>query len=113
MWQKELNKLRSKSLVKGQGITDMPHTPGTSDKVGNLATNMAEIEMIINGKLAEIQIKRKDIMNYIDGIDDSMMRQIIYLRNVCCMSWNEVANTVGGNNTENSVKKMYSRYLKV
>ena len=49
-------------------------------------------------------------MDYINSIDDDFMRQIIYLRNVCLMQWNEIAGTVGGN-TENSVKKAYSRFV--
>ncbi|MFA9376248.1 MAG: hypothetical protein ACERKZ_05765 [Lachnotalea sp.] len=112
MWQRELNKLESMSLVKGQEITDMPRCSGTSDKVGDLAIEKVEIESIIKGKLAEIQLQRKKIMEYIDNVEDSTMRQIIYLRNVCCASWNEVANSVGGNSTEYSVRKKYSRFLK-
>jgi hypothetical protein len=111
MWQKELERLQCKSLIKGQEITGMPFVTGTSDKVGDMATTMADIEAIIRGKLAEIQLQRKKIIEYIESIGDSMMRQIIFLRNVSCMSWNQIANEIGGNNSENSIRMMYNRYF--
>jgi hypothetical protein len=110
MWQKELEKLQCRSLVKGQEITGMPFGTGTSDKVGNMATEMADIEAIIRGKLAEIQIQRKKIIEYINSIDDSLLRQIMFLRNVSCMSWNQIANELGSN--ENCVKQIYSRHFR-
>ena len=110
MWRKELERLQCKSLIKGQQITGMPHVPGANDKVGDLVATMADIEAIIRGKLAEIQMQRKRIIEYIDSIDDSLLRQIMFLRNVSCMSWNQIANELGSN--ENCVKQIYSRHFR-
>lgn len=112
MWQKELDKIQCKSLVKCQIITDMPRGGGTGDKTADIAIEVACIEKIISGKLLDIQYQRKKIINYIDSIDDSLIRQIVFLRNVSCVSWNQVASEIGGDNSEDSVKKMYYRYLK-
>ena len=111
MWQKELERLQCMSLIKRQQITGMPHVPGVSDKVGDLAATMADIEAIIRGKLAEIQIQRRKIIEYINSIDDSLLRQITFLRNVSCMTWEQVAASIGGGNTPDSVRKMYNRFL--
>ena len=110
MWQKELERLQCKSLVKGQEISDMPFGGGISDKVGDVATEMAEIKDIINGKLAEIQLQRKKIINYINELEDSLLRQIMFFRNISCMSWNQVAREMESN--ENCVKQIYSRHFK-
>ena len=110
MWQKELDRLECQSLVKGQEITDMPRGYGTSDRVANIATEKADIELIIKGKLAEIQLQRKRIMGYINDIDDSLLRQVMFLRNVSCMNWNQVANELGS--SENCVKQIYSRHFR-
>lgn len=110
MWQRELERLQCKSLVKGQEISDMPRGSGTSDKVADLAIERTEVEVIINGKLAEIQVQRKKIMDYINSIDDSLLRQIMFFRNVSCMSWNQVAKELGS--TENCVKQIYSRHFR-
>lgn len=112
MWQKELDKIQCKSLVKCQIITDMPRGGGTSDKTADIAIEVACIEKIISGKLLDIQYQRKKIINYINEIDDSLLRQVMFLRNVSCMQWNQVANEIGGDNSDDSVKKMYYRFLK-
>lgn len=110
MWQRELERLQCKSLVKGQEITDIPRGSGTSDKVADLAIERTEVEAIINGKLAEIQVQRKKIMEYINGVEDSLLRQIMFFRNVSCMSWNQVARELG--KTETCVKQIYSRHFR-
>ena len=110
MWQKELDRLECKSLVKGQEITDMPFGSGNSDKVANLAIEIADTKAVIRGMLAEIQIQRRKIIDYIESIDDSLLRQIMFLRNVSCMNWNQVAKELGNN--ENCVKQIYSRHFR-
>lgn len=59
----------------------------------------------INNLLCEIE-------SYISTVDDSIVRLIITYRVLDNMSWCEVASKVGGNNTEDSVRKMYERYVK-
>lgn len=110
MWQRELDRLQCKSLIGGQSLDGMPKGSGTSDKVADLAIEKEEIREIINGKLAEIQVQRKRIMNYINGVEDSLLRQIMFLRNVSCMSWKQIANELGSN--ENCVKQIYSRHFR-
>lgn len=109
MWQEELDKIQSQSLLKGQEITDMPRGSGTSDKVGNLASQIADTEMVIRGKLAEIQLERKKIIEYINSIDDSFIRQIIFYRCVSCMRWQQVAESIGGECTERSARHVFER----
>ena len=55
---------------------------------------------------------RDSIESFIDSAEDSMMRQILTLRFIEGKSWQRVADEVGGNNTENSVKKRCHRYIK-
>ena len=110
MWQRELDRLQCKSLIGSQQIDDMPRGSGTSDKVADLAIERTEVSDIITGKLAEIQVQRKRIMSYISNIDDSLLRQIVFLRNVSCMNWNQVAREL--NSTENCVKQIYSRHFR-
>ena len=110
MWQRELDRLQCKSLIGGQSLDGMPKGSGMSDKVADLAIEKEEIREIINGKLAEIQVQRKRIMNYINGIEDSLLRQIMFLRNVSCMNWKQVAREL--NITEGCAKMTYHRHFK-
>ncbi len=110
MWQRELDRLQCKSLAGGTSLDGMPRGSGTSDKVADMAIERTEIEEVINGKLAEIQVQKKRIMNYINSIDDSLLRQIMFLRNVSCMNWKQVAREL--NITEGCAKMTYHRHFK-
>ena len=110
MWQRELEKIRSQGLVKSPTISDMPKG-GQKFDISDYVSAIADYEAVIRGLLAKVQIQRKKIIEYIEGVDDSLMKQIIFYRCVSCMTWQEIADAVGGNNTENSVKKAYSRFL--
>ena len=110
MWQRELEKIRSQGLVKSPTISDMPKG-GQKFDISDYVSAIADYEAVIRGLLAKVQIQRKKIIEYTEGVDDSLMKQIIFYRCVSCMTWQEVADAVGGNNTENSVKKAYSRFL--
>ncbi len=112
MWQKELQKIKQQSFIKSYHFSNTQKGKGTTDNVGNLAAVIADIETIINGKLTEIQLERKKIIEYISSIDDSLIRQIIFYRHISCMTWEQVVAYVGGNNTTESIKKIYARYLK-
>lgn len=111
MWQRELEKIRSQGLVKSPTISDMPKG-GQKFDISDYVSAIADYEAVIRGLLAKVQIQRKKIIEYIEGVDDSLMKQIIFYRCVSCMTWQEVADAVGGNNTENSVKKAYSRFFR-
>ena len=53
----------------------------------------------------------KQAEEFVSGIDDSRMRRIITLRFVDNLSWNEVADRIGGGNTEGSVKMAFQRFM--
>ena len=110
MWQRELDAIECKSLIKGQALTGMPYGSGISDPTFNIVAEREKYEKIIEGKLAEIQIQRRKIIEYIDSIDDSLLRQIMFLRNISCMSWNQIASELG--KTETCVKQIYSRHFR-
>ena len=110
MWQRELDRLQCKSLIGSQNLDGLPRGNSTSDKTADLAVEREEVETIIEGKLAEIQIQRKRTMDYINGIEDSLLRQIMYLYNVSCMSWIQVAREL--NITEGCAKMTYHRHFK-
>lgn len=112
MWEEELQALREKSLMKSKQITDMPfaNTNETGNPVEQLVIQITDIEMIILGKKKELEIERTRLMQFIDNIDDSLMRMIVKYRCMDCLTWYEVAQRVGGNNTEDSCKKAYSRF---
>ena len=110
LWETELERVRCKSLV-GSPLPGNSHGSGVSDKVADRAERIIELENRIIAKRDEIQRLRDEAVEYIYSIPDSLTRQIIYYRCVSLMSWRRVAYEVGGNNTEESVKKIYYRFF--
>ena len=110
MWETELERVRCKSLV-GSPLPGNSHGSGVSDKVADRAERIIELENRIIAKRDEIQRLRDEAVEYIYSIPDSLTRQIMYYRCASLMSWRRVAYEVGGNNTEESVKKIYYRFF--
>lgn len=52
------------------------------------------------------------VEEFIASINDSHIRRIVNLRVVEGMSWNKVADKIGGGNTEDSVRMAFERYIK-
>ena len=59
----------------------------------------------------DILEKANEVEEFIKSVDDSRMRRIINLRFIEGLSWNQVADRIGGNNTEDSVKKAFYRFM--
>ena len=59
------------------------------------------------------QIDKKvfEIDKFLNTISDSLIRRIIYYRYIEHLSWGMVAAKIGGNNSEDSVRKALDRYL--
>ena len=111
MWETELERVRCKSLV-GSPLPGVSHGSGVSDKVADRAERIIELENRIIAKRDEIQRLRDEAVAYIESIPDSLTRQIIYYRCVSLMSWRRVAYEVGGYNTAESVRQIYSRFMR-
>ena len=65
----------------------------------------------IDKKLFELKEKRQEIVNFIMSIDDPQTRLIAKLRCFNLLSWNAVADRIGGMNSEYTVKKRFYRFL--
>lgn len=110
MWQEKLNELRESVKVSAPAADSGGiRSAGVSDKVGNLAVDIADTERIIAGKYAEIQLRRNEVLRWISSLEDSTARQVVMYRCVDLMSWADVAAKVGGGNSEDSVRMIFNR----
>ena len=110
MWKRKLEELREGGMQSPK-LDGLPRSRKISDSTGDKATSEADIEMIIEGILKRVQQKEKEIYEYIDTLNDSLVRQIIMHRCVSLCSWQEVAACVGGNNTADSVRMTFNRHF--
>ena len=65
----------------------------------------------IEKRLSELKKKRQEIVNFIFTIEDPQTRLIVKLRCFNLLSWNAVADRIGGMNSEYTVKKRFYRFL--
>lgn len=110
-----------KDKVKGGlgGIQNF-NIEGFPEREYNYKRKQLQVKRIIlNGrKLALDEQETKllqmvsDIEQFLNGIEDSFIRRIINLRVIEQLSWNKVADKMGGYNTEDSVRMTFERFLK-
>ena len=94
-----------------QEITGMPHTPGTSDKVGSLVLEIDDVKKRIACLETECAKEKELLEKCLCAIEDDHTRMIFRLRFLHCMTWAQVSEAIGGRNTEKSVKNICYRYL--
>lgn len=111
--KQRLDELKAKACsVSGQVITGMPK--GSSPAGSSIDRYIAEIvdlEAIISAKITQCLRERNRLERYIADIPDSLTRQIFTLRFINGLTWLQVAYSVGGYNTEDSVKKICYRFI--
>lgn len=82
-------------------------TPDISRQRQLLAIRRAQLrdtQMKIAEKIIEVQ-------GFIDSIDNSYMRRIITMRVIDRKTWVQIAMSVGGGNTPDSVRMSYNRFF--
>ena len=101
---RELEAIATDTAVKLSGI---PFGEGVSD----IACQIADLRKELQEKMKEALTEHNRILRYVRAIDDSLTRQIFWLRFLDGLSWEMVADKIGGTSSD-SVKKTCYRYLK-
>ena len=109
--QELLASLETRAVPGAQVITGMPHAPGVSNKVELFAVEIADMRERIKDLESEIAEQKKAVEAFIAGIEPDWVRLIFRLRFIHALQWKEVAYMMGGDNTEESVKRLCYRYL--
>lgn len=105
--------LRAKEAAPGSlDYSGMPKSRNSENYIERYTDEIMELDAIISAKIIQSMVERRRIERYIADIPDSLTRQIFTLRFVDGLSWLQVANKIGGDNTEDSVKKTCYRYIK-
>lgn len=106
MWEEKKHDYESRAYPPS-GTGDGVHGSGTSDRTGNVASEIADVTQIIDGILAQIQYRIREVYEHIDTIEDSQLRQIVQYRCVDCMNWEDVGDNTGI--TSDAAKKIFYR----
>lgn len=89
----------------------MPHNVSATRTTENYATALADIQEILEQNITEYTQQCLEAEHFIASIDDSMIRQIVTMRYVEALQWDQIAAKIGGGNTADSVRMLCHRYL--
>lgn len=108
--KQRLRELECAAMSTVGRLSGMPHGRGKTDKT-SIAVEIAYLRGITEAKIQQMYYEYHRLIDYINGIDDSLTRQILTLRHINGLTWNQVAESIGGGNNENSVKQTYHRFI--
>lgn len=123
--QEEVEELQEKkerfedAMLKSPKLNGMPRASGEkSDPTAAAGIAAAEIKKLIEEELQLIErykykreLARKEIYEYITTLDDPQLEKIIIYRCIDLKTWDQVAEKVGGGNTEGSVRMRFNRHF--
>lgn len=108
--ERRLQDMKDAATKITQSMSGMPGSGKKSDKTA-IAAEIADLESIIRSKNKMCVAHYNRIMRYVAEIDDSFMRQIITYRHVDMMKWRDIAQKIGGGNSEDGIRMAYTRFV--
>lgn len=106
--QRELKTIAEGTTTR---ITGMPFGSGISDKIGNYASDIADLDLLISLNLDKCWKELKRLNQFINTIDDSQLRQIFSLRYINGLTWQQIAFAIGECD-ESYPRRLHNRFLK-
>jgi DNA-directed RNA polymerase specialized sigma24 family protein len=76
-----------------------------------LGQKMERLKKKMQRRVDDLLELRTEILEFVENIDDSLLRQVIILRHVNGLSWEQVAAEIGSGTTWNSLRMMHDRFL--
>ena len=104
--------LRIAAEPGAQVLTGLPHAPGYTDRVGDLAAEISDVSGEMERLQSSIREREPSVQAFIAAIQDNQTRIIFRLRILHTLTWAEIAKAIGGNNTASGVRSSYYRYIK-
>lgn len=108
--KRKLRELESLATNTSINISGLPHIGGKADKTA-LACDISDIKIAIEAKIQLSVVEYNRLKRYIADVDDSLIRQIISLRFIDGLKWRDVAQQIGGGNSEDTLRMLLKRYL--
>ena len=114
MWRRRLEELEADIPPNSKPNDGMPHsqTNAVTSPTESKAIALAELASKIREQITRIEIAKMQMETLILSLDDPILKQVIEYHCINLMSWKEVAAHLGGCQTPEGVRQMYSRYCK-
>lgn len=114
--QQEIHDLERR-IARGQVVSDV--VTGSSDNYPYTQHPISICGVAMDDKISKQYRKKRDrlkekcleIEEWLESVDDSLIRRVIRHRFIDGLSWRQIAYRVGGENTEDGVRMAIERYL--
>ena len=106
-----LDDLRASVGLKSPVLSDIPRAPGVRDRIGEIVPEIADEAIILEKSIQKYTGMRDRLRGYIDHVPNARIKLILTLRFIDLMPWQDVADAIGGKETEYSVKHACYRYV--
>jgi len=109
--QRRLEELRRAAEGSGVSITGMPAGRQIADRVGKNAVLMADLEVQLGRNVRRCMRELTRMTRFINAVEDSLMRHILFYRYVKGYTYPQVAASIGGVHTADTIRKMHDRFF--
>lgn len=92
-------------------ITGMPRGGGAGDRVGRYAAMIADLRTQLADRQRECLEELTRLYAFIEGVEDSLTRQVLVYRYVDGLSWQQVASALGEGD-EQYPRRLHNRFLR-
>lgn len=107
-----INNLRATAQTGAHILTGTPNSTDLKDKVGDLASEIADMENCKADIEKEIEHHKEAVEAFVKTIGDYFTRTIFRLRFERGLAWKEVASVMGKGYSEDCVRSTCYRYMR-
>lgn len=108
--ERMIDEIKSSSInSKNKNFIPTERTNVLKDCTGEKASKIADLSIKLESLKDKIYTEQNKLLEYIKDIEDSRLRQIVMLRCIKLMTWQEVANHIGGGNTAANCRMTFYR----
>lgn len=109
--QKRIKELEAVATSCASNINGLPSGEGISDKIGNYASQIADLKSLLDLNLKKCFYELNRLNRYIQSVEDSQMRMILTLRYVRGLTWQKIAFEIGEHD-EQYPRRKHNAFLK-
>ena len=111
-WKERLKELNADIALAPKVYDGMPHSQTNTVKspTEDKAIKLAELSKKIEERIKEIEAAKLEMEIMIADMTDPILKMAIFYHCINLCSWNDTAAKIGGNQTSEGLRKMYSRF---
>ena len=100
------------TITQAHKLDGMPRGTDISDKVGNIAVAIADLEARIQHLEDEVYSTEDEIRDFAESFEDERLQMAIVSRFINGFTWGQTAELLGQNINEDWLKQLFYRAMK-